>query len=284
MAIITNRATLIYNGTSTVSNTVTGELSESLTVTKTAPDTTYTAGQPITYVVGLVNASASPLTGITVADDLGAYPFGGSTLVPLDYVDGSVGYFVNGLPAATPTVTLGTGVTFGGMTLPAGGSGILVYSAIPNEYAPLAAGSTVTNTATVTATGLASPVTATETVTVTEGVSLAVTKEMDPTTLAPGDTVTYTITAENYGTTAVAAGDGAVITDLLVPALTGLTVTLNGTLLTENVDYTYDAATGAFTTLAGALAIPAATVTQDPVTGIVTVTPGTAVLVLSGTL
>ncbi len=284
MAIITNRATLLYNGTATVSNTVTGELTEALTVTKTAPDTTYTVGQPVTYVVGIVNTSQATLTGITVADDLGAYPFGATSLVPLDYVEGSVGYFVNGTPAATPTVTLGTGVTFTGLSLPAGGSGVLVYTATPNEYAPLGPDGTITNTATVTSPGLGSSITATETVTATGGASLAVTKEMTPTVVSPGDTITYTITVQNYGATPIVAADDAIITDLLVPALGALTVTLNGTVLTEGVGYTYDETTGSFTTLPGALAVPAATYTQDPVTGAFTVTPGEAVLVLTGTV
>ncbi len=284
MAIITNRATLLYNGTATVSNTVTGELTEALTVTKTAPDTTYTVGQPITYVVGLVNTSQAPLTGITVTDDLGAYPFGSTSLVPLDYVEGSVGYFVNGAPAATPAVTLGTGVTFTGLSLPAGGSATLVYSAIPNEFAPLGEDGSVTNTVTVTAGGLSNPVTASETVTPTGGVSLTVIKEMSPTVVSPGDTVTYTITVRNYGTAPIVATDDAIITDLLMPALNALTVTLNGVTLTEGVGYTYNEATGSFATLPGALTVPAATITQDPVTGAFEVTPGEAVLVLMGTV
>lgn len=282
MAIITNRATLIYNGTATVSNVVTGELTEALTVTKTAPDTTYTAGRPITYVVGLVNTSQTPLVGITVSDDLGAYPFGATTLVPLDYVEGSVGYFVNGAPAATPTVTLGGGVTFTGLTLPAGGTATLVYSAIPNEFAPLGENGTITNAVTVTAAGLATPITASETVTPAAGVSLTVTKEMTPTVVSPGDTITYTITVQNYGTTPIVATDNATVIDLLVPALSALTVTLDGVPLAEGIGYTYDETTGAFATRPGALAVPAATVTQDPVTGAYEVIPGEAVLVLMG--
>ena len=66
--------------------------------------------------------------------------------------------------------------------------------------------------------------------------------------------------------------------------LRNLTVRFNGVLWTEGTQYTYNAATGVFTTTAGALTVPAATFTQDPTTGVFTVDPGTAQLVITGTL
>lgn len=42
-----------------------------------------------------------PFTGITVTDNLGAYPFGGNTLVPLTYIAGTAKYYVNGVVQAT---------------------------------------------------------------------------------------------------------------------------------------------------------------------------------------
>lgn len=50
MAIFYNQATLSYNDTVTNSNIVTGEITETLTVTKTALTPTYTAGDTVTYM------------------------------------------------------------------------------------------------------------------------------------------------------------------------------------------------------------------------------------------
>ena len=75
-----------------------------------------------------------------------------------------------------------------------------------------------------------------------------------------------------------------ILTDTFDPALTGLTVTYNGDTWKEGDNYTYDAATGTFATIAGQIAVPAATYTQDPVTGVWSVTPGSSVLVITGTV
>ena len=97
MASFTNFATLSYNGGTTNSNTVTGELLEVLTVTKTAVVKNYAANDKITYIISIVNSGAQPVTNLTVTDNLGAYEFNSGTVYPLAYVPNSVRYYVNGV-------------------------------------------------------------------------------------------------------------------------------------------------------------------------------------------
>ena len=97
MATFTNQATLTYNGTTTASNIVTGEILEVLSAQKNAVVDAYTAGDDITYVVSILNTGQAPLTGLTLTDDLGAYTFGAQTLTPLTYTNGSLRYYVNGV-------------------------------------------------------------------------------------------------------------------------------------------------------------------------------------------
>lgn len=85
MASFTNFATLSYNGGTTNSNTVTGELLEALTVTKTAVVKNYAANDKITYIISIVNSGAQPVTNLTVTDNLGAYEFNSGTVYPLAY-------------------------------------------------------------------------------------------------------------------------------------------------------------------------------------------------------
>ena len=284
MAIFSNQATLTYNGTSTNSNIAYGEILDVLAATKTAVEGTYTPGQLVTYVVTLRNTGTAPLAGLTVTDDLGGYPFGGTTVYPLTYEAGSAALFIDGVPQAAPAVTAGPPLVVTGLTIPAGGDLVLVYQARANEFADPTATGTITNTITVTGDGLSAPATATETVNGTAAPLLNITKSISPSQVVDNDRVTYTFLIQNTGNEAVIATDNAAISDTFDPILTDLTVTFNGTAWTEGVQYNYNPATGLFTTVPGQITVPAATYTQDPTTGAYALTPGVVTLTVTGTI
>ena len=284
MAIFSNQATLTYNGSSTNSNIAYGEILDVLVATKTAVEGSYTPGQIVTYVVTLRNTGTSALTGLTVTDDLGGYDFNGSTVYPLTYEAGSAALFTNGVPQAAPAVTAGPPLVFTGITVPAGGDAVLVYQAQVNAYANPAAGSSISNTVTVTGDGLSAPITAQETVPAGTGPMLTISKSITPAQVVDNDRVTYTFIIQNSGNQAVVATDNASITDTFDPILTALTVTFEGTPWTQGVQYNYNETTGLFTTVPGQILVPAATYTQDPVTGAYSATPGIATLVVTGTI
>ena len=284
MAIFSNQATLTYNGSSTNSNIVYGELLEVLTATKTAVEGTYLPGELVTYVVTLRNTGSTALTGLTLSDDLGGYPFGTGTLYPLTYEADSILVFTNGIPQAAPAVTAGPPLGITGITVPAGGDTVIVYQARVNSFASPEDGSTIVNTVTVTGTGLAAPVTAAETVTAESAPALTITKSISPSQVVDNQQITYTFLIQNTGNTPVDATDNAVITDTFDPILSNLIVTFEGTSWTQGVQYNYTPATGLFSTVPGQITVPAATYTQDPVTGQYSVTPGTATLTVTGTV
>lgn len=283
MATFTNQAQLRVNNTVTNSNVAVGEILEVLSATKTAVVESYTNDGTVTYVVQLVNTGDIALTGLSVSDNLGAYAFGTQTLVPLDYVDGSVRYFTNGVLQAAPTVTAGPPLVVSGLSVPANGTATLIYEARVNEFAPLGTDGAIVNEATVSGGGI-TPVTATETVTAEEDANLSITKAISPVPVVENGRLTYTFTIQNTGNEAVETGDDAVITDTFDPILTDLVVTFNGVTWTEGVNYNYNPTTGLFSTIPGQVTVPAATFTQDETTGAFTVTPGTSVLTVVGTV
>lgn len=283
MATFTNKATLSFNGGSVDSNTVTGTFLETLSVTKTALTEEYTLGSRITYVISLVNSGSTPFVGLTLTDDLGGYPFGSATVYPLDYEEGSLAYFVDGIQQPTPAVLSEQPLTLGGIAVPAGGNAILVYVTEINAYAPLDAAGTVVNTVTVSGGGLPEDLVASETVETSDTPVLSITKTLSPTSVPENGTVTYGFLVENRGNTDAVATDNLVISDVFDPILDITSVTLNGLLLTEGTDYTYDETTGAFATLPGVITLPAATFTQGA-DGVYTVDPGEAVLTVVGTI
>lgn len=284
MAIFSNQATLTYNGNSVDSNIAYGEILETLTVTKTAIEGTYTPGGLVTYAVILRNTGATALTGLTVSDDLGGYLFNGTTVFPLTYAADTVALFVNGVLQAAPPVTAGPPLGIAGITIPAGGDAVLLYQARASSFAPPAAGGTIDNTVTVTGGGLTVPVTATETVTAEAGPELTITKSISPARVVNNERVTYTFVIRNFGNGPVVATDNAVISDTFDPILTDLAVTFQGTAWTQGVQYNYNEATGLFTTVPSQITVPAATYTRDPVTGAYTVIPGTVILTVTGTI
>ena len=284
MAIFSNQATLTYNGSSTNSNIAYGEILDVLAATKTAVEGSYTPGDLVTYVVTLRNTGGSALTGLIVNDDLGGYPFGGTTVYPLTYEPGSVAMFTDGVPQPAPAVTAGPPLVFTGINIPAGGDVVLVYQARANAYADPGLEGQIINTGTVTGDGLSAPITATETVTALIRPDLTISKSITPAQVVDNDRVTYTFVIQNSGNQAVTAADNAAITDTFDPRLTALTVTFDGAAWTQGVQYNYDAVTGLFSTVPGQILVPAATYTQDPVTGAYTVSPGVATLTVTGTI
>ncbi len=283
MARFTNYATLSYSGGTTESNTVTGELLEILTATKTAVTDSYNVKDNVVYALSLINSGATALTELTVTDTLGGYLFGENTVYPLTYTEGTLRLYVNGALQPAPTVTAGPPLVISGLTVPAGGNAILVYETNVTAYAPLGAEASITNTATVTGGGLSSPLTASETVGMESRADLAISKALSPTVVSENGQLTYTFVIENFGNTAATAADSTVLTDTFNPILDPIAVTFDGASWSEGTNYTYDRASGLFVTLPGQITVPAASYTQNA-DGTWSVTPGTATLVITGTV
>lgn len=282
MPTFTNQATLSYNNTITNSNVVTGNLVEALSASKNAVVNTYSRGDTITYVVTVVNSSAVPYSGLTLTDNLGAYAFGEGTLYPLTYVEDSMNYYLNGVLQPAPTVTVDNGITVTDLSVPAGGTAMFIYEAEANGFAPLSAGDSITNTATISGTGLTESITVSETVTPETAPNLSITKCLSPTTVSENGQITYTFVIQNTGNTATVATDNLVVSDTFDPVLQNISVTYNDAPLTEGTDYTYE--NGVFTTNVGVIDVPAATFTQDAETGTLVINPGVSVITVTGTI
>ena len=283
MATFTNQATLTYNGNIINSNITTGELVEVLSATKTAVVNSYTQGQEVTYVINIVNSGTLAYNGLTITDDLGAYPFGVDVLVPLTYVGGSVKYYVNGVLQPAPVVNAGPPLTISGINVPAGGVATIIYVSTANQFAPPQIEGEITNNATVNGGGI-TEITVSETVSAETGAKLTIAKSICPSTVTENGQITYTFTIQNIGNTPALVGDGIVVTDTFNPILSNLTVNYNGVAWATPANYSYSEVTGVFATVAGQITVPAATYTQDPTTGIWITEPGVSVLTVTGTV
>lgn len=285
MATFFNQATLSFGGETVNSNVTEAELLSGLTLTKTAITPVYSVGGNAVYAITLSNMGSVAYNDLTVTDDLGAYTLEGvGTVVPLTYVDGSVIYYLNGVLQPAPTVTAAENLEISGINLPADSTATFIYEATANEFAPIAAGSVITNTASVNGGVGVGVITATAQITVNEEPRLTIAKAVCPAVITDNSELTYTLIVQNLGNTPIAATDGVIVSDVFNPILSDVTVTLDGTTLAEGTGYTYDEATGAFATTDGTLTVPAATYTRNPTTGAITTTPGVAVITITGTV
>ena len=284
MASFTNQATLRYNGLSVASNTVTGQMITPLSVTKTAVEDVYAPGDTISYVISLVNDGSATYEGLTLTDDLGGYDAGTGTAWPLAYVADSLRYFINGVLQPAPAVTAGPPLTVSGISVPAGGDAMLVYETEVTAAAPLTAGSTVVNTATLSGAGLTAPIEAQATIAVQTGPELSIVKSLFPATVAQNGQLTYTFTIQNSGNEAAGTEAQIAVSDLFDPILKNIAVTLDGQPLARTTGYSYSETTGQFDTAAGQITVPAATYAQTASTGDWTVIPGETTLTVTGTV
>ena len=284
MAVFYNKATLSYNNTVTDSNIVSGELLEVLSASKNTTADAYVVGDTITYSVGIVNSGNIAFTGLTLTDDLGAYTFGAGTNYPLTYEPNSLLVYVNGVIQVGAVATAGPPLTITGINIPAGGNVVVIYEATVNEYATPTIGGTITNTATITGGGLLSNISDSETVPVSTEAVLSINKSVSPESVVENGQLTYTFVIQNTGNTAAVATDNIIVTDEFNPVLSNITVTFNGVLWTENVEYTYDESTGLFQTVTSQITVPAASFTQNSTTGEWTVSPGLGTLRVIGTV
>lgn len=283
MAQFTNQAQIRYGNAVANSNIAVGEILEVLSASKTAVRSTYGQNDSVTYVVSIVNAGTVPVTGLTLSDNMGAYTFGTGSLTPLTYVEGTVKYYVNGTLQTAPAVTETPVFTITGITVPAGGNATIIYEAMVNQYAPLDAGSSITNNANISGGGI-TPITVDEIVRAQTAPLLTITKSISPVPVTENGTITYTFLIQNGGSADADAASGVTVSDNFDPVLTNLTATYNGTPLVAGTDYTYNETSGEFVTTAGRITVPAAAFTQDATTGIWAINPGVGTLVVTGTI
>lgn len=171
-----------------------------------------------------------------------------------------------------------------GINIPAGGNATLIYQATVNQYAPLDTNGTITNTATISGTGITNDILVSETISTENTALLTISKSLSPTTVTENGQITYTFIIQNLGNTAAASSDNVTITDTFNPILNPITVSFNGNTWNTGTNYTYSDVTGAFATIPGQITVPAATYTQDPTTGAWTVHPGVSTLTVTGTI
>ncbi len=284
--IITNRATVNYRyGTNTaeaVSNTTSTTLNGALSIQKTSLTDNYRIGQSVTYVISIRNGSGNTAEDIIVTDDLGTYTQSGNEYSPLTFI-GNAQLFINGVFSGTITPDIEEhSIVFDISEIPAYGNAQIIYSARVNGFANGGSNSVITNTASANFAcdcPCDGPVSDSNTITTEQFAELRLVKSSCPNPIICGETLTYVIDIYNYGN--IPATE-VVLTDAFVPALSDLSVSVDGAIIPES-DFRYVGGVLTLPNQSGGtqLSVPAATFGQSPDFEII---PGRLQIVLTGTI
>lgn len=284
-----NIANLSYNygdgNTRTVqSNTVTGQIMDSLSMQKMVINPNYCLYENLTYVITIKNSGDTAYNNLVVTDNLGSYTLENTTVTPLDFIPNTSYISINSAdltPISTSNVS-DNSISFTIPTLASGDTAKIFFTSRTNDFAPLTAGSTIVNISSLSQGNNVDSlenITASATATASECPRVEITKYMSPDTLVAGGPVSYTFTVSNYGNVEATNlqitdrfQDGAVPTQID-------SVTINSVPYT---DYTY--VDGLLTIGSNqSLELPPATFSQDPSTGIITSIPSVMSVVVNGT-
>lgn len=191
--------------------TVTVDSAITLTVNKSDfpfdPVTLDISDTPLTYTITVTNGpgSTSGVSGVVISDVLPAEVTLNSITVPSGtFTTGTVG----GSDAFTITST----------TIPNGG--VLTATVVVTVNAPLADGTVITNTGTVTLPNSSNTTVAgtiEETTTIRSPVIIELDKTVTPNIASPGDVLTYTITITNSGATSTTVSLGDFLNSVFNP-------------------------------------------------------------------
>ena len=283
---ITNQAQLTYRycgrAGSAFSNIASTTLQGPLTLEKNALVDRYNGEDDITYIISFTNTANSTMTDVVITDNLGSYTVPESLVIatPLDfigpaalYVGGSFVSYLNGIVGPNS-------VSFNLGSVGSGENAMVIYRARVNDYVLPSPVGSITNTAVVTADGIAETATASATIDFGNFADVSIIKTMTPDPVSTGELITYNFSLYNYGNT---PANNVVLTDQFSPAPTISSVTINGNPVPP-FEYNY---IGGELTLPASdrlqITIPPASYSQDA-RGFVTKIPGVVTVTVTGTV
>ena len=241
MATFYNQATLSFRGQITNSNVASAEICDTIVMTKTALSSSYTTDGNVVYVINIKN-TGNAINNASITDNLGAYNVGENTLYPLDYVDGSVKLFVNGVEVEAPTVSAGPPLVISNIEIPSDSNVQIYYEAKANNFAPRYEGASINNVVELIVDGQ-SIANDNATVITDSNTQLTIAKTICPSVICNNGQLSYTFVIQNSGNMEVVATDDVIISDVFDPKLSEIEVTYNGEIITA----VYSAHTGGIT-------------------------------------
>lgn len=284
---ISNFASLTFeygsNKEEVLSNTAFATLQDSVNMSLSSVQNSYSLNDTITYVLSIINNGNRNIKNIKISNDLASYTINpGITekiITPLSYTGISKFYISGKFFSDIEAEVLADKIIFNIEEIPALSNVLIFYSVKVNKNAELSTGSFLKSTSSLTYDGMVNNIESSDTIYVREKADVTLIKYMYPNSITSGEIITYNFILYNYGNI---EAKNVSFNDTFSPAPLNLNVSVNSDALSSK-NYSYINGEIKIPCYGSdfSLSIPPAKFVQDKNNGAITTKPGSTIITIT---
>lgn len=284
---ISNFASLTFeygsNKEEVLSNTAFATLQDSVNMSLSSVENSYSLNDTITYVLSIINNGNRNIKNIKISSDLASYTINSGIaekiITPLSYTGVSKLYIGGKFFSDIEAEVLSDKIIFSVEEIPALSNVLIFYSTTVNKNADLSTGSFLKNTSSLTYDGMINNIESSDTIYVREKADVTLIKYMYPNSITSGEIITYNFILYNYGNI---EAKNVSFSDTFSPAPLNLNVSVNSDALSSK-NYSYINGEIKIPCYGSdfSLSIPPAKFIQDTNNGAITTKPGSTIITIT---
>ncbi len=284
---ISNFASLTFeygsNKEEVLSNTAFATLQDSVNMSLSSVENSYSLNDTITYVLSIINNGNRNIKNIKISSDLASYTINSGIaekiITPLSYTGVSKLYIGGKFFSDIEAEVLSDKIIFSVEEIPALSNVLIFYSTTVNKNAYLNTGSFLKNTSSLTYDGMINNIESSDTIYVREKADVTLIKYMYPNSITSGEIITYNFILYNYGNI---EAKNVSFSDTFSPAPLNLNVSVNSDALSSK-NYSYINGEIKIPCYGSdfSLSIPPAKFIQDTNNGAITTKPGSTIITIT---
>lgn len=284
---ISNFASLTFeygtNKEEVLSNTTFATLQDSVNMSLSSVENSYSLNDTITYVLSIINNGNRNIKNIKISSDLASYTINSGItekiITPLSYTGISKLYVGGTFFSDIEADVFSDKIIFSVEEIPALSNVLIFYSTKVNKNAELSTGSFLKNTSSLTYDGMINNIESSDTIYVREKADVTLIKYMYPNSITSGEIITYNFILYNYGNI---EAKNVSFCDTFSPIPLNLNVSVNSDALSSK-NYSYINGEIKIPCYGSdfSLSIPPAKFIRDKNNGAITTNPGSTIITIT---
>ena len=284
---ISNFASLTFeygtNKEEVLSNTTFATLQDSVNMSLSSVENSYSLNDTITYVLSIINNGNRNIKNIKISSDLASYTINSGItekiITPLSYTGTSKLYVGGTFFSDIEAEVFSDKIIFSMEEIPALSNVLIFYNTKVNKNAELSTGSFLKNTSSLTYDGMINNIESSDTIYVREKADVTLIKYMYPNSITSGEIITYNFILYNYGNI---EAKNVSFSDTFSPIPLNLNVSVNSDALSSK-NYSYINGEIKIPCYGSdfSLSIPPAKFIRDKNNGAITTNPGSTIITIT---